>query len=569
MKREFERSTVVTWNAKYITKCADGSLQFFDKKEDGVLVWSLDGWGWGKGVNRHINFSDFWLHDNERRKVQSIVFSSEPDDGVSRDTFRTCAILRPELPNAAAPYDDGSYDCERAIKAVKYLLLINSGSTHEGSEPYLYMRNWFAHAIQHRHKSQHVMLILSGDQGAGKDSLMLIFERIFGLATAGGCRGWYGKCTGFKELLDKHSNVLVQKSLVYNEEGDDTGIEHGFSLQKLNSIITSDTYKYNEKNQKIIDVQAFANIVTSCNKGNPLPPGSGTRRYHVFNTANDRKGDTSFWNTYYGIIDDPRSISTMFAWFMTLDVSAFQANSHKSGPDAVVDAENFHEVALHAEQELPIITFIGTAWPFTTVTKAKDILPRYIEWCRDKEVFIPPELMSVRNAEQFFGANFLINGVRSGLLSKNTAGGYARKNVSRLGEGAHAAGLPVHPTDADDDVSVGGAGAGAQWSQRWVDAELGVPRPHDGPPPPKPAKPMLRIAGSKRRAEEAGAGGGAGAGAGAGAGVGAVARMTRPFAFGGEHHLCYEPSNEGGFCQHGEHDDCSYFPEGEGFDEDE
>jgi len=487
MKRNFERSSFIHgMNGQYYSKLSNGAILQHKDAATASRLWALSKWGWGEGIYS-IPFSQWWIADNTARMVTDIVYSDTILDDGEGPTFYTKAVLSHDLWDVE-PYcpTDDAHAYQHCLSMFKELIEINSGGAY-GSEPFLYVRNYLVWILKHPHTQQGVMLILSGEQGAGKDSLMKFFKLIIG-------KDWTGTCVGFKKLMSKHSTIAKEKLLIYIEEGDDVG---KFDLSDINGLITSDSITIDEKHKSTETRQHSASIIVSINRPNPFVTqveDVGERRYYLTAVSKRRIGDAHFWTEMYKLLADQRAMKTIAAWLLSVDVSNFSARTKVSGPGILPDPTQFHNQVFAAAKAPPIYEFVDNHWQWFQPQSATAVLGAYLDFLRSNEYDVPRELEGPI-AAQMFGQNYLGLAMRRGTLLKTPANKYSKPFF-------------------------GGGG--------------GVRPPLPPPPPPKRAKltpvlaPSLRAAAAAAAAQRAaqttfaGAGfvrGGTGAGAGAGAGA--------------------------------------------------
>ena len=169
---ELEGNFFALQQGNYACREETGAIRFFRDEKSAAKAWRLNGWKWGTGVV-NLPFSSFYLNDSEARVVRKITYTMDIADTGKGDTFYTRAVFQAEVKNLAYAENSASY--QRSIALFKELLSINSSSP-VGGEAFLYVQSFFAFVIQKRHVQQGIALVLTGEQGAGKDTLLKVFK---------------------------------------------------------------------------------------------------------------------------------------------------------------------------------------------------------------------------------------------------------------------------------------------------------------------------------------------------------------------------------------------------------
>ena len=408
-------------NGKYGMVEPTGAISFFPDAAAASRVWRLLGYCWGAGPT-NIPFSAWYLTDSKARRVEQIVYKEGAVDTGEGTTFYTCAKfdieirakerdLQPYLTEGAAlVYDSPG---PRAVRMIEELISLMSSDYSKG-EPFTFVKKFIAHGLQRRHTQQGIALVLTGEQGCGKDTFVGCIERIVGSK-------WFGHTHSFALYMSPHQNQCVLKTFDYIEEGDDIC---KVPLPLVNAAITSPTRQYNEKHQPILTTRNFASVIISVNNPNPVPPGAGSRRWYLSPVSPARKGDLEWFKEVNDMLSDETALLTIFQYFMQVDLEGFSARTKASQKDTDT-SQNYGEQLLDVVEH-PIHAFVKeiTLHPKHTVAiGATILLGEYKTWLFKQHLEEPEDLQGALGA-QTFGSLYLPLALRRGTLRRLTSGKY-------------------------------------------------------------------------------------------------------------------------------------------------
>ena len=128
-------------------------------------------------------------------------------------------------------------------------------------------------------------------------------------------------------------------------------------------------------------IEVFISYVLLTNDGTPVKLENGDRRYCVFHTGDDHKGDFPYWAETSGLFEAEETTGAVFDYLMRMDISGFN-------PDAFPVSE-LREIMLDAERT-PEESFLietaadlsGAEWTGTN----QEFYRLYSDWCRKYEM---------------------------------------------------------------------------------------------------------------------------------------------------------------------------------------
>lgn len=197
-----------------------------------------------------------------------------------------------------------------------HILYLCNGNTEYAA----HITNWLAYAYQNPGKKiNHALLVISEQQGVGKDTMALAMSRLLGEEN----------CPFIEDdaISDGRNEFMKRAQLVVVPEimcGDRRDVAN-----KMKPLITQATTRINEKNVKPYFTPNLANIVMFSNHENAAYIEDKDRRHFVI-ICKEAPRDEAYYDTLYEYIEGDGIAG--FAWFLqNRDLSSF--NPKANAPD--------------------------------------------------------------------------------------------------------------------------------------------------------------------------------------------------------------------------------------------
>jgi hypothetical protein len=253
-----------------------------------------------------------WLEDPEKAEFNDVVFLP------SGECAPTSFNLFQGLPCQPA---EGDY----AI----YQTLLNILVNHDAA-CFDYVENWLAHAVQKPEQKTGVCLIFKGKKGIGKDTFWdAIGYNIFGK---------YYTATSKPEhdLFGRFGGATANKLLVKIEEGNFATNKE--NEERFKGLVTCKKDNFEQKGKDPIEVDSYANYVTTTNQDVPVVLSSDERRFVMFDGSEEKKGDHVFWTETYAQLEKPEVHRAYLDYLMKKDITNFKPSANLIRTQAFMDA---------------------------------------------------------------------------------------------------------------------------------------------------------------------------------------------------------------------------------------
>jgi hypothetical protein len=321
------------FHAKIITP-----LMYLRRGSKKVEFYSTDSF-----KNLHCNLNGFiqiWLRDPFMKTYEYMDFLPPP-----RYCPPTTLNLFEGLAGDNIQIDETFVEEKVKIFIKQFWLLC--GKNDKGLE---YVLNYLAHIIQKTGELPRTSIVFKSKQGVGKNVAFEMFAK---------------KLLGERYLLvsSKMDDVLGrfplinQKLLVILDE---TNGKDAFSnSDQIKSYITSETLTYEKKGVDGIQILNTGRILFFTNNDNSVKIESSDRRFSVFESSDDHRNDTKYFNALAKAYEEDWMF--LFHFLKTRDISNFNATNDR------VFTEIYKELQLNSTHNV-----------------AKYIVSKHSEWDRDK-----------------------------------------------------------------------------------------------------------------------------------------------------------------------------------------
>ena len=251
------------------------------------------------------SWAEYWLQHKDRRTYDSFDFRPDEAQGSYRQNNGELVLNQ---------WTGFAIDAEAGDWSMFDDLLLNT-ICKGNSVKYEYLLNWTAHCYQNLAGPVGTAVVIKGLKGTGKTSFWEVFSRPFGRTHA--------------LLTAKMSNVF----------GDFNGLMHGkiavgleeayFAGSKaaesqLKDLITGPAFGINEKFLPAYEQTNHAKVVVITNDDWAVPATEDERRFFVLETADNRRGNDTFWEAYREQMFENGGAEAFFHSMMKRDISGFK-----------------------------------------------------------------------------------------------------------------------------------------------------------------------------------------------------------------------------------------------------
>ena len=200
--------------------------------------------------------------------------------------------------------------------------------------------NFLAHLIQHpQARIGHALLITSEAKGIGKSTLGTIVRRLVGERN--------GRVAQTKDLKSSFDGWLVGNLVVQVDEVYEAG--NWDLANKLKPLITEPTVSANIKYGPQIEVENFARFLMFSNNTSPLNIEDGDRRYFVFESNAQPRGD-EYYDALHQYVATSAGMNAIYTFLKRRDLTQF--NPHRRPP--MTEAKR----RIIADSQHPLHTYI-------------------------------------------------------------------------------------------------------------------------------------------------------------------------------------------------------------------
>lgn len=212
-----------------------------------------------------------------------------------RRTFSKGIELLPNMQAPAGVYNLWrGFGCEPRPNAViadvrPALVHLKQVICSGNDEQFKYALAWLAFAVQHPGKQAEVAIVLQGDLGTGKGTLLKWFRELFGS---------HGMLIQHPRHLTGNFNAHLQTCLALGvDEAFFVGDKAGNGV--LKSLITEDQITVEKKGIDVFSIRNRLKIIMATNADHAVLAGGAERRYFVLRVSDVKKQD----HDYFGMLD--------------------------------------------------------------------------------------------------------------------------------------------------------------------------------------------------------------------------------------------------------------------------
>lgn len=237
-----------------------------------------------------------WFVDPQMKEYNRIVFlpKMEAPDG--------CFNIWRGFQNQPK---EGDYSAFQTV-----LRLLSSGD----QKVFDYIENYVAHIIQKPFVKTKVAIVISGEEGIGKDSYWDGVGRIFG-------EYFFNTSTPENNVFAKFNSAIARILLIKFEEANFQ--TNKSNADQLKRIITCEKENIEKKGKDVITLDSFVNIVMTTNHEVPVVLSDTDRRYVLIKASSEKRGDFEFWKNIHTELAKPETISAYHHYLLNRDISSF------------------------------------------------------------------------------------------------------------------------------------------------------------------------------------------------------------------------------------------------------
>ena len=286
-------------------KFENGKLELLKKEEFKMIHENVF-----YGV-KEIPFYKTWVTDVNIRTYKALVF--KPMQDVGADYFN----LFQGFPTEAIKGD---------ISVVQGVLKLVTGNDPAMFE---YLENYMAHMIQKPYEIPGKAIVVSGEQGVGKETYFNFIGEMLG-------KYYHNSIAPHEDVFGRFNGHTQQTIFMKMEEVE---LETNRANQSmLKGLITAKSRSFEDKGQKAIVLDSFLRIVMTTNKDVPVVVDDKERRLVLIRASSDRRQDVEYWNGVYKVLDTQEAKCAYFHHLLNKDISNFDVNRDR------VLSDYYHEV---------------------------------------------------------------------------------------------------------------------------------------------------------------------------------------------------------------------------------
>jgi hypothetical protein len=175
--------------------------------------------------------------------------------------------------------------------------------------------NFLAHLVQRpQERIAHALLLMSEAKGIGKSTFGTVVRRLVGEQNS--------RVAQTKDLKGQFDGWIMGKLVVQVDEVYEAG--NWDLANKLKPLITEQRVSANIKYGPQMEIENYARLILFSNHSAPLNIEDGDRRYFVFNSKAQPRGD-SYYDALYKFISADDGMNSIYSFLQKRDLSAFNA----------------------------------------------------------------------------------------------------------------------------------------------------------------------------------------------------------------------------------------------------
>ena len=301
------------------------------------------------GVNREqVLMAKWWLAHPQRRQHRGVLFlPGEPKlvDGCL-NLWRGWGVLAVQ----------GDWSLIR-----KHIFEVIAGGNAEFAE---YVIRWIAWAFQNPGWQAEVALVLIGEKGAGKGSLIRCLQRIFD------AHAFQAQCA---DHVIGRFNAHFQDCVLFVVDEAYWGTDYKKCVGRLQGFITEPTIPIEPKGVDVIQAPNCLHVVMLAEPGWVIPAGRHERRYAALKVSDARLQDRAYFTALHRQIAEGGA-EAMFYDLQAMDLEGWHP---RELPESLLSSEALQEQQIRSLPDLE-------AWYLGLLHAAAlpDAVPKHSNWTR-------------------------------------------------------------------------------------------------------------------------------------------------------------------------------------------
>ena len=200
-----------------------------------------------------------------------------------------------------------------------FLDFIKENIANEDEDVKHYMIDYIAHMFQYPEVNPQSCLVIRGESGVGKDTLIDFIELLMGSANDYVFR----TADVFSVFPDKNGfNCCLKNKLLiqFNETEGKDGVD---IKEKLKDQITREHNNIHEKFKKEYKQRNYARIIVNSNNTSPLQVMFDERKINIFKCSAKNKGNRIYWKSIHDKKKSKRSLDSIYTYLMNRNLDNF------------------------------------------------------------------------------------------------------------------------------------------------------------------------------------------------------------------------------------------------------
>lgn len=303
VKIEFEKTHFkVISHESFYTQYADGTLKQSSRAGFKIAYEELK---YNDLVDKEIKkcqFIERWFIDEDKRKYENADVYP-PDVECPPNVFNMWIPFAMEL----VPLGEST---PAELKQILNHVLILCNNDQAMAD---YFCLWIAQMIQFP-SVKTIMPTLISKQGAGKGTLMKLFQHMFGTSKVRN-----EITTPSRDVWGNFNGMMRQAFLVNLDElsGKDSREASGV----LKALIKSDTITINEKGINGTEVRSYARFLCTTNNSDPITVSNDDRRNCVIRSSDELCKNVEYFDNIYAMLTNSNAVRNIYEYFKTLPCS--------------------------------------------------------------------------------------------------------------------------------------------------------------------------------------------------------------------------------------------------------
>lgn len=254
-------------------------------------------------------FLSVWLQDETKQTWRNIGFwpSHNPREGIL-NTFDGCAYER-LLHN----------DIEEASEEDMQLLCELSNNVTGGHVDKFY--DLMASILQHPEKRTGVCVVIKGESGVGKDTMLAFNGKLFGKKMYANIKD------AGRDVFGQFNGLMKEAVFVHLEEANSAVFMDPKLAEMFKSLITSGNLPINQKHREQVDSYTYANFFLSTNRDLAVKIEHDDRRFWMLQARSEHKGDVPYWELVYKTLSKPSVQKSYAKMLLSRDITNFNATA--------------------------------------------------------------------------------------------------------------------------------------------------------------------------------------------------------------------------------------------------